>query len=56
MGVTIPRQKGLDDTKILAEPSKEVLTFNPNIWKMEADKSESEVSIMNSGPARATMN
>ena len=47
MGVTIPRQKGLHDIKILAEPSKVVLTFNLNIWKMETDKSESEVSLYN---------
>lgn len=47
MGVTIPRQKGLDDIKILVEPSKVVLTYNPNIWKTEADKSESEVGLYN---------
>lgn len=44
MGVTIPRQKG---HQILSEPSKVVLTFNPSIWKTEADKSESEVSLYN---------
>lgn len=47
MGVTIHRQKGLDDIKILAGPSKVMLTFNSNIWKTEADKSESEVGLYN---------
>lgn len=58
MGVTIPRQKGPDDIKILAEPSKVALTFNPSIWKTEADKSLSLRStyIMNSRTARTTMN